>query len=444
MSGTETTLTHARALARPALLATLVAARAATADGIVPIPAYAAERFELRPYLTGDWGGARTGLANAGVTLDLALTQLVQGVASGGLDGTTRYGGRVEALLNLDLDRMGALPGGLVTMRVESRYGNSVNRAAGTVLPVADLLYFPLTNPVDEDIPATVTELLYTQFLSKELALFAGKFTVLGADSNEFAGGDGTSQFVGHPFTSASVTSLFNPYSTLGAGVSVLPTPELSISSSVYASTDSSTTSGFDTLDDGLVWSTAVAWQYRLGDLPGGVRATYQYAFDRNFVNFTGSLVTPAGVSIPVEGDSWCAFANAWQYLFTEEAPTGPVKVGDGRMDLQGVGLFVRAGFADPDTNPIRWIVSGGIAAKGLLPGRDRDTIGVGYAYSRTSELPLVTTRFIAESASRFEAYYDLSITPAADLAFDVQVADPLLGGVENALVLGMRLRLAF
>lgn len=430
-----------------AAIAALLAAplaHAAPGDGIVPIPTYTAERFELRPYLTGDWGGARTELANAGVTLDLALTQLVQGVASGGLDETTRYGGRLEALVNLDLDRMGALPGGLVSMRVESRYGNSVNRASGAVLPVADLLYFPLTSGYDEDIAATVTELLYTQFLSKELALFAGKFTILGADSNEFAGGDGTTQFLGHPFTSASVTSLFNPYSTLGGGVSLMPTPELAISTSVYASTDSSTTSGFDTLDDGLVWSTALAWQYRLGDLPGGVRATYQYAFDREFVNFAGSLVTPVGVSIPVTGDSWCAFANAWQYLVAEEAPTGPIKVADGRMDLKGVGLFLRAGFADPDTNPIRWIVSGGVAAKGLLPGRDRDTIGIGYAHSRTSELPIVTSRLLSQSTARLEAYYDLSLTPAANLTFDLQVADPLFAGVDDAILLGMRLRLEF
>ena len=93
-----------------ALLAAACTARSATADGIVPIPTYAAERFDLRPYLTGDWGGARTELANAGVTLDLSLTQLVQGVASGGLDGTTRYGGRVEALVNLDLDRTASSP----------------------------------------------------------------------------------------------------------------------------------------------------------------------------------------------------------------------------------------------------------------------------------------------------------------------------------------------
>lgn len=411
--------------------------------GILPIPDYSGD-FASRTTLTGDWGGRRSELAQQGFTLELSFTQVAQDVADGGDETGIRYGGKIEALINLDLDRMGAVPGGLVTIRTESRYGQSANGTAGTLLPVSDTMYFPLTSPQDEDIAATVTELLYTQFLSRELGLFAGKFTILGADANEFAGGRGDTQFSGHQFTSASVTSLFNPYSALGTGVFVMPTPELTISSSVYTSTDSSTTSGFDTLDDGLVWSTAIAWQYRLGDLPGGVRATYQHAFDRNFVNFSGRFITRDGIAIPVNGDSWCAFANAWQYLALEEAATGPINVADGRTDLQGIGLFLRGGTADPDTNPIEWIVSGGIAAKGLLPGRDRDTIGVGYAYSRTSDLPFVTSFVVNDTSSRFEAYYDLAITPAAELTFDVQVADSLLASTSTATVLGLRLRLDF
>jgi porin len=425
----------------------IASAAAAAPDGIVPVPDYAAaeaQSFSLRPYLTGDWGGSRTMLAESGVTLNLNWAQLVQGVVQGGRDESTRYGGRLQALVNFDLDRMGAVPGGLVTLKVESRHGNSVNREAGTLLPVADLMYFPITEEADEDIAAAVTELLYTQLLSKELALFAGKFTVLGADANEFAEGDGGTQFLGHPFTSASVTSLFNPYSTLGAGVLVMPTPDWSITSSLYASHDSSTTTGLDTLDEGLVWSTALAWQYRLGELPGGLRVNYQHAFDRNFVDLAGRFITPGGVAIPTEGDSWCAFANMWQYLFVAEAPTGPINITNGRTDLRGFGIFARAGFADPDTNPIEWIVSGGIGAKGVIPGRDRDAMGIGYAYSQTSELPLVTTLLVNDHANRFEAYYSVAITPAAELTLDLQLADSLLARDETATVLGMRLRLEF
>lgn len=127
-----------------------------------------------------------------------------------------------------------------------------------------------------------------------------------------------------------------------------------------------------------------------------------------------------------------------------EEAATKPINVADGQTDLQGIGVFLRGGIADPDTNPIKWIVSGGVAAKGLLPGRDRDTIGVGYAYSQTSELPFVTSLILNETSSRFEAYYDFALTPAADLTLDVQIADSLLSTNDTATVLGARLRLEF
>jgi len=285
---------------------------------------------------------------------------------------------------------------------------------------------------------------LYTQFVSKELAFFAGKFTLLGGDANEFAGGDGTTQFLGHPFTSASVTSLFNPYSTIGAGVLVLPEPGTMFSMSLYASQDSSTTIGADTLDDGLVWATAYATQYELGSLPGGFRATYQYAFDREFVDLSGRLILPPGLGLKTRDDSWCGFLNAWQYLSVEGAGSEPIDLNNGRADREGFGLFARAGFADAGTNPIEWTASGGIGAKGLIEGRELDTLGIGYAYSETSSLPIPAGFLVNDTTNRFEAFYDMALTPGAELTFDVQVSDSLLKSQNTATLLGVRLRLQF
>jgi porin len=418
-------------------------------EGLLPVPDYSASQSQTlgqRTHLLGDWGGARQNLANEGVTVDLAFTQLAQSIVDGGADRENAYGGKLTTLINLDLDRMGAVPGALVTVKVESRYGESVNGASGALLPVSDTLYFPLTKPADEDLWATITQLDYTQFLSKELGVFVGKFTLLGQDLNEFAGGEGSTQFAGHPFTTASVTSLFNPYSTIGGGVLYMPSSNLTISSSLYASDDSSTTSGLDTLDDGLVWATAVQTQHRIDDLPGGARFTYQYAFDQSFTALDGRFITPTGITIPLEDDSWCAFANFWQYLTVDEPVKDKINLNDGKMDLRGVGAFLRVGFADEDTNPIEWTASAGLAAKGLVAGREDDTMGVGYAHSQVSGLPIqnVTGFFVNDTANRIEAYYDMALTPAAGLTFDVQFAESLLKRNDTATVLGLRLRLAF
>src|SRR5215470_17471476 len=73
--------------------------------GLLPVPDYSAD-FWTREYLTGDWGGVRTSLADKGVQFGVEFNQYVQGVADGGFDRTTQYGGSVDYTLNLDLMRM--------------------------------------------------------------------------------------------------------------------------------------------------------------------------------------------------------------------------------------------------------------------------------------------------------------------------------------------------
>ena len=60
-----------------------------------------------RFYLMGDWGGARSSLADRSVTLDLRHTSFYQGLASGTGDQGFQYGGKVDAFINLDSGKMG-------------------------------------------------------------------------------------------------------------------------------------------------------------------------------------------------------------------------------------------------------------------------------------------------------------------------------------------------
>jgi hypothetical protein len=57
---------------------------------IYPVPNYGGD-FWSRSYLTGDWGGLRSKLADRGVQFDFNVTQIYQGVASGGTNRTGRY-----------------------------------------------------------------------------------------------------------------------------------------------------------------------------------------------------------------------------------------------------------------------------------------------------------------------------------------------------------------
>ena len=429
----------------PAATAEATAAQAAATQGILPIPTYAGSIAD-RKFLSGDWGGARTDLAARGIQVDVDFTQTAQSVVDGGRDVGARYNGALDYNINFDLMRMNVLPGALIKFRAESKYGRTVNSNSGAILPVNADGYFPLTSSPDEDIPVTITNLTYIQFLSEKFGVLVGKFDTLDADPNEFASGRGTSQFLNANFLFNPSVALVAPYSTLGGGLIWKPTSKLTVSSLMYNSIDSSTSSGFEDVGDGTSWCTEVQYQYQLGSLPGGQNVGFIYSFDNDFAQLGGQFVFEpgTGLDVPTESDTWAAYWSGWQYLYSEETGDAPIDLTNGTPDRQGVGLFARFGFADDDTNPVDWSISGGVGGRGLIPSRDNDTCGVGYFHSSIQEGRLSGITNLNDHGAGFEAYYGLAITPAALLTFDAQVIDSISSDLDNAIVLGMRLGIPF
>ena len=66
---------------------------------LAPVREVSAECLGDREYLTGDLFGVRPGLAEHGVVADLQLTQFYQGVADGGQNQTSKYGGKLDYFL---------------------------------------------------------------------------------------------------------------------------------------------------------------------------------------------------------------------------------------------------------------------------------------------------------------------------------------------------------
>ena len=84
----------------------------------------------------GRIGDVRQDLYEHGFALDVGVTQVPQGVVSGGLDEKWEYGGSADYYLYLDSGRLGLWPGGMIGIHAESGFGQNVNAAAGTVSPV--------------------------------------------------------------------------------------------------------------------------------------------------------------------------------------------------------------------------------------------------------------------------------------------------------------------
>ena len=98
--------------------------------------------------------------------------------------------------------------------------------------------YFPLTSTLDEDVPLTITELNYLQYLSEQLGVFVGKITTMD-NANEFAGGAGRSQFMNFQFLWSSVFAQVTPYSTLAVGGLWMPWPNVIVTTLLMNTEDS-------------------------------------------------------------------------------------------------------------------------------------------------------------------------------------------------------------
>jgi porin len=406
--------------------------------------------FRSRSTLTGDWGGARNDLAAKGVTFDINMTQVGIGIISGGKDTGWEYGGRGNLMLSIDTKKLGLWPGGFLMVEVEGNFGGDVNFDTGALMPVNSSQFFPMPGSDELDIPAVT----FTQFFSEYAGVFIGKLDTTSGDANEFAHGKGDTQFFNLALNFNPVALLAGPYSTLGGGVTVLPTKDPGaaiISLSVISSDGEADSFGFNTLFKG---DTTYAAEGRVKtdffgltghQLVGGMYST------KNFASLNQNLrFIIANRTIKMKDSSWCLYYNFDQYIYEP-------KKGSGR----GIGIFGRLGISDGNPNPVHNFYSVGIGGKGVISSRPLDGFGLGYYFVDVSNPkftgPLTTREFLRNEYG-VEAYYNVAITPWMKLTPDVQVIRPAqkkqivgqdiltagLKDVDTATVIGLRLQLIF
>jgi porin len=443
----------------PCLLAILLTTSLALAqetiqeppDAPVPTtkPAAAPSPWE-RQFLTGDWGGARTELAEKGLTFNLNITQILQGNAHGGhrtRDGI-KYSGSGDLTITADTGKLGLWEGGLLLLNAEPKWGDGINEMVGSLLPVNTDAARPGFN---EGCTMTLSEWIYFQhLLENKLILIAGKLDGARAfDRNVFANDERT-QFMNAALRNNMIIPAFLPYTNLGAGAVVNPTDWLSIITAVADTDGRNKTTGFETTFHGPTNTTVIhEWSFKIKpfDLPGNQRFGFVWS-SKDFEHLqppspfkeTGPLmmsllgpnlankVVRMLTKFDTSPDNVGLYYNFDQYLYTEE----------GCPD-QGVGLFGRFGWARGDVNALEYFYSIGMGGKGVLPDRDEDTFGIGYFHANLSDdLP----SFLQQEAG-VEMYYNIQICPWLHISPDVQVImDP--GGFSNecSLVYGIRMQL--
>jgi len=402
------------------------------ASSLVPFVDYSGD-FRTRPALTGDWGGRRQELMDKGLRFDMSLTQTFQHNWAGGTKYESTWQDGLDFGLQLDTGKMDLWPGGLLTIRGESRFGRSNNANTGALMPVnSDSLL-----PVPEEDITTLSELHYMQFLSPQVAVMGGKMSP--RFKNIFAH-DETSQFMNTAFFCNPVIGTTVPLDFVGGGVLVVPTHWLSITTLALDSEGNANHSGFpEVFERGTSLFQETEATVKPWGLTGHQRVAWTWS-DKSRIQFTqnprtviGAIITGDTSQLRRNSNDWSFYYDFDQYVYTRPG-----------TEDQGVGFFGRFGLADDQANITETFYSLGLGGKGMLPNRVNDTFGVGYYFlNLTDNLPRVIQRRI-DNEQGVEIYYNVAITPWLHITPDLQFIDPVRKGVDTTVVAGLRAKIDF
>jgi len=401
--------------------------------------------------MLGDWGGARTQLAEGGVTVDIGVTQIIQHNASGGraTHEALKYSGSADITLNFDTAKLGLWKGGNLMLNAEPKWGDGVNAKVGSLVPVNMDAIKP---GAGEGAQFTLSEWIYSHVLfDGKLILIGGKLDGSRAfDTNVFAN-DERRQFLNVALRNNVMIPPFLPYTDWGFGFILKPTEWVTVTAALADSEGRAKTTGFETAFHGPTHTTSineVAFHLKPFDKPGNYRVGMFWSSMETpllkpptpfrqtgpmMIGLLGPKLAQkvVGMIAPKQtnADNVGMYLNFDQWVYTEADDP-----------QQGVGLFGRFGWARSDVNPVEWFYSVGVGGKGLLPSRDNDTFGIGYYYiSLSDDMPAL---FHKEAG--VELYYNIEVAEWCHVTPDIQIIkDP--GGTtahDVAFVYGVRVQL--
>jgi len=374
------------------------------------------------PQLAGDAAGARTRLERLGVQLRLFYNQYLSGKPSGGgadPGGVFGYSGSYDFFAQADLDALTGWPGATVLLHVKGQYDRNLNREVGA-----------LSQPIDD---ADFDQPIYVDELWIQQAAFAGRVRLRVGfaeqqtifDRNAYANSEDR-QFLTTFLDNNAVVPLPNG---LAATLIVAPTPWLEVAIGAADADNVPRQAGFDTAFDG--WSSLTGYVEAAVDGPWserGLPGRYRLGV---FVDGRARRDFRTGVRDRGHVGAWLGLD---QQVLGAGGPFGRL------------GVFARAGYADPAVNRVAWFWSVGLESAGLVPGREEDVLGFGVYQTIGSSVyrDAVDPTFRRETG--LELYYAVRALGWLVVTPDLQlVVDPgATGEASDAWVGTLRVRVTF
>ncbi len=417
--------------------------------------------------VTGEWGGLRTTLQDHGVEIFGGYTAEVWGNTAGGIERGAVYTGLLDFGLNLDFEKTIRWKGASMSTTWLWLSGRDASEdLVGNFLTISNIAGYETLR---------MLELWFQQNLFEDkISLRAGQIT---ADS-EFVISDYASTFINGTFGWPAFLYMNlpaggpgYPMGTLGARLAVTPVDWLTFQSAAFQGNvydQDVNKHGFRWRLDGengflFLNEGQVRWNHRIEEngLPGQAKAGMWIQ--------TGKLADVISESTNSGNYGWYFILD--QMLFREPSSgtagtaihwdkDQPANIGGAAKSFkapvtveksdQGLGWFGRIAFTKEDRNFLNFYFDTGLNYKGLIPGRDDDTIGLAFAYAqlgRASRCSLIEEGSVGVGSEMIlELTYQCQVTPWFSVQPDLQyIIDP--GGTRdfnNALVLGVRAAVTF
>jgi porin len=396
--------------------------------------------------VTGTWGGNRTRLEHAGVSVRGHHTSESAYNPSGGRFEAGRYTQQFDFGVDLDLDRLGCIPRGKVLITFTNRKGRSLS---------ADALgsnKFAVQEVFGGGENFRLVELQYQQQLLDGQLLFDVGWAPMG------------SSFAKSPFycgfqtlAACGTLQLDNsnwhnwPFSQWGAMVRFQPSPAYSVSTGVYQDNPANATDGLNLTFAG----TGAIVPLEVGWFPGqggrGMPGEYKLGgyFDSSntpdvFLDINGLSAGLTGTPFAQRNGRWGFYALATQMVYREASEA-----------KRGLTLSAMATASDPKTETFRFFYAGAFY-QGTFAHRDADFVSLLFAHgtynSRLTRFQKDRNRVspgavgIQTYESVVEVDYAIAVTPWLQVRPNLQyVTRPGgTGEVPDAFVVGLLSKVTF
>lgn len=437
----------------------------------VPLRAAALENWWGGKYATGNWLGARDTLEDHGVIFSADWKGTFYGVVDGGKRQQGSFDEELHFKLKLDLEKLAGIPGLSAYTSVRWRDGENPNYDVG-----ASAAFNPSNTQVGKQWRLMPT---YAMWESRDLLPVKDMITLSGGWTNPYF------FFIQQPESRLFVNNAIHQtkgmvnnavpwsgaYNTWGGNLKVKPADWAYVQGGLYMAIPEA----LSTANHGLYFAGAQPENrnglYAIGE--AGVTPKIGPS------NLPGKYAM-GGIFFGVENKSYNGTANDGRYtlywqadqmLFREPSPAPepagkgpsdgksvasgksfkePVSLAPGKPSEQGLYYFSFFSFAPKYNNAMPFYFHTGLVYKGLIPTRDKDQLGVAFAYGNYSYSKLQADEAAGRPQQTFEAVLEVDYRVQLNSFAYVQpflqyiIRPNATGAVANATILGLQMGVTF